>query len=230
MDRGDKSAGEAVHVLVASPRLRMARSLKEALGRERDIRVPDSPIAHPAELARYVAAERPRVLVLDTLLFEALEPGSLQAWHETSWTRVLLWCDVACAASVERVLMHRLRGFLLTNDPPALCLKAILAVDRGELWLPRALLADALLRHLSPPASRPADAQAYAGAPRLEARLPLTPREAQIVDQLRLGATNKEIARQLGIMEDTVKKHLQSVFNKLGVHRRSLVVLRQLSS
>ena len=29
-------------------------------------------------------------------------------------------------------------------------------------------------------------------------------------------------------MEDTVKKHLQSVFAKLGVHRRALVALRPL--
>src|SRR6185437_15731779 len=43
---------------------------------------------------------------------------------------------------------------------------------------------------------------------------------------LRQGLTNKEIARRLGIMEDTVKKHLQSVFGKLGVHRRALVMLR----
>lgn len=54
----------------------------------------------------------------------------------------------------------------------------------------------------------------------------LTPREAQVVAHLREGFTNKEIARRLGIMEDTVKKHLQGVFAKLGVHRRALVVLR----
>lgn len=54
----------------------------------------------------------------------------------------------------------------------------------------------------------------------------LTHREQQIVDLLRCGCTNKEIANQLGVMEDTVKKHLQSVFRKLGVRRRALVALR----
>lgn len=54
----------------------------------------------------------------------------------------------------------------------------------------------------------------------------LTVREVQIVAKLREGATNKEIARHLGIQEDTVKKHLQSVYRKLGVHRRALLLLR----
>ena len=54
---------------------------------------------------------------------------------------------------------------------------------------------------------------------------PLTGREAEIVQLLRGGLSNKEIARRLGIQEDTVKKHLLHVFAKLGVHRRAMVVL-----
>jgi DNA-binding CsgD family transcriptional regulator len=54
----------------------------------------------------------------------------------------------------------------------------------------------------------------------------LTGRESQVVAHVRQGFTNKEIARRLGIQEDTVKKHLQAVFGKLGVRRRALVALR----
>jgi DNA-binding NarL/FixJ family response regulator len=54
----------------------------------------------------------------------------------------------------------------------------------------------------------------------------LTGRESQVVEQVRQGFTNKEIARRLGIQEDTVKKHLQAVFGKLGVRRRALLALR----
>jgi DNA-binding NarL/FixJ family response regulator len=57
----------------------------------------------------------------------------------------------------------------------------------------------------------------------------LTKREEQIVRLLSQGLTNKQMGRQLGIMEDTVKKHLQHVFGKLGVRRRTLVVLRRLA-
>lgn len=53
----------------------------------------------------------------------------------------------------------------------------------------------------------------------------LTRREAEVAALLRRGCTNKEIGQQLGIQEDTVKKHLQAVYGKLGVHRRALVAI-----
>lgn len=77
-----------------------------------------------------------------------------------------------------------------------------------------------LCRHVGPCAARDRDTPARA------ATHGLTGREVEIVAQLRRGATNKEIARHLGIQEDTVKKHLQSVYGKLGVHRRALLLLR----
>lgn len=51
-----------------------------------------------------------------------------------------------------------------------------------------------------------------------------TSREQQIVRLLLQGMTNKQIAQTLGIAEDTVKKHLQHVYKKLGVRRRALLI------
>ena len=58
----------------------------------------------------------------------------------------------------------------------------------------------------------------------------LTGRESQVVAHVRQGFSNKEIARRLGIQEDTVKKHLQAAFGKLGVRRRALVALSAASA
>jgi DNA-binding CsgD family transcriptional regulator len=52
-----------------------------------------------------------------------------------------------------------------------------------------------------------------------------TDRELQIVRLLTQGMTNKQIANKLGIAEDTVKKHLQHVYKKLGVRRRALLII-----
>jgi RNA polymerase sigma factor (sigma-70 family) len=49
----------------------------------------------------------------------------------------------------------------------------------------------------------------------------LTEREREVFDLIAQGMTNKEIAEKLVITTNTVKRHLKSVFEKLGVHTRS---------
>jgi DNA-binding CsgD family transcriptional regulator len=48
----------------------------------------------------------------------------------------------------------------------------------------------------------------------------LTPRELEIIAAVAAGCGNREIARQFSISEHTVKHHLTSVFDKLGVSTR----------
>ena len=54
----------------------------------------------------------------------------------------------------------------------------------------------------------------------------LTPRQAEIVEQLRRGLTNKQIGRQLGITEGTVKVHLNAIYERIGVCTRTELVFR----
>lgn len=49
----------------------------------------------------------------------------------------------------------------------------------------------------------------------------LTEREREVLDLLAKGLTNKEIAEQLVITTNTVKRHLKAIFEKLDVHTRS---------
>jgi DNA-binding NarL/FixJ family response regulator len=48
----------------------------------------------------------------------------------------------------------------------------------------------------------------------------LTPREADVLDQLQLGRSNGEIAAELCVSIETVRTHTRAVFRKLGVHSR----------
>jgi two-component system nitrate/nitrite response regulator NarL len=48
----------------------------------------------------------------------------------------------------------------------------------------------------------------------------LTPRERQIASAITDGRTNRDIAARLGITEQTVKNHLTSIFEKVGVDNR----------
>lgn len=49
----------------------------------------------------------------------------------------------------------------------------------------------------------------------------LSAREAQVMQMLRIGQSNKEIANALGIVENTVKVHLRACYRKIGVSNRT---------
>ena len=59
--------------------------------------------------------------------------------------------------------------------------------------------------------------------PRLsqDIEVPLTQRESEVLRQMALGLTNKEIAKMLGISYETVKEHVQHILRKIGVSDRT---------
>jgi len=54
-----------------------------------------------------------------------------------------------------------------------------------------------------------------------EVDIPVTPRERHVLKLLAIGASNKEIAEQLSISEATVKKHVTSILQSLGLRDRT---------
>ena len=54
----------------------------------------------------------------------------------------------------------------------------------------------------------------------------MTPRERELVDLVRQGLRNREIAARLGVTEGTVKVYLHAIFDKLGVATRTELAIR----
>jgi NarL family two-component system response regulator YdfI len=96
------------------------------------------------------------------------------------------------------------RGYLLKDTDRQTLYAAIRAAARGESLLPPAVAARVVAR--LEPATPPA---------------PLSDRECQVLALLVDGKRNKEIAERLVITERTVKAHVTSIFNKLGVNSRA---------
>ncbi|MBA3782474.1 response regulator transcription factor [Nocardioides sp. InS609-2] len=111
---------------------------------------------------------------------------------------------------VHGALKAGARGFLLKDAGPALLSQAIHAAAAGD-----ALIAPAVTGRLLA-----AFANARTGTNAAEPLESLTRREEDIVITVARGRTNSEIAEELHISLSTVKTHVTSVMNKLGVRNR----------
>lgn len=107
------------------------------------------------------------------------------------------------------------RGFLLKQISGAELVTALHIVQRGGLYVSPTLAAQLI--------ARPAT-QARTEPPLVNNRA-LTPREFEIISQISVGATNKEVARQLNISEKTVKHYMTIIMHKLQVRNRVEAVL-----
>jgi NarL family two-component system response regulator YdfI len=103
-------------------------------------------------------------------------------------------------------------GFLLKDTTRQRLFQTLRAAARGEALLQPDILARALARGEQGGAQRPRPA------------LALTEREREVLAAVAQGARNKEIARGLDISERTVKAHLASIYNKLGVDSRAAAI------
>jgi len=107
-------------------------------------------------------------------------------------------------------------GYLLKDADPDEVIAGVRAVSRGESPLhPRAARELLLAR-----TDAPTGAAAGAGG-----QAKLTPREVEVLRLVRAGLANKQIARRLDISERTVKAHLTSAFQRIGVVDRTQAAL-----
>ncbi len=109
------------------------------------------------------------------------------------------------------------RGYLLKDTERETLLNTIRAAARGEsLFKP-----DVVRRALSVQAASPPSPRQTTSTPDA---IQLTPRELEVLQAAAAGERNKEIALRLDISSRTVKAHLTSVYNKLGVDSRAAAI------
>ena len=107
------------------------------------------------------------------------------------------------------------RGYLLKDAPREELFKAIRAVHRGESLI-QPVVASKVLDRLTELSRR---------APSGEE---LSERELEVLRLIAKGAANKEIGVELSIAQSTVKTHISTIFQKLGVTDRTEAVTEAL--
>ena len=118
-------------------------------------------------------------------------------------------------------------GFIPKAYSPEVMLSAVRLVLSGSTYVPPMMMNPPALAAPQPPAL-------YGGGTRSLAQLRnvLTERQFEVLNLLTEGQPNKQIGRNLGISEGTVKIHLAAIFRVLKVRNRTeaVVAVRELSN
>jgi DNA-binding NarL/FixJ family response regulator len=169
--------------------------------------------ADGAETVRLAKQLKPDVLLLDVAMPRL---GGLDTLRALSAARVRIRTILVTGriARTEALIALQLgaRGIVLKDASPDLLLKCIHVVMHGEYWVDSTAVTDLISAYRAAPPAEPVPAAAP--------KLPLTPREREIVIAVAAGRSNQEVARQLKISKETVKHHLTSIFDKVGASSR----------
>lgn len=111
---------------------------------------------------------------------------------------------------IQEAMQLGAKGFLLKDADKDTILNVIRGAIKGETFIEPRIAGKAFA------ASSP------------ESEIDLSPREHQILTEVAEGYHSKEIAADIGVSERTVKSHLTSIYNKLGVFSRAEAVAKAL--
>jgi len=163
---------------------------------------------------------KPDVVLLDLAISEMDGIQILTAIKQTSPETKALMFNAAVTVDEEMIfksLKLGAKGYLSKNLASCNLIKAIKAVQRGEMWIERKLMSKFFATEQRNVLSMEDQAK--------KTNTGLTAREQEVLSVLTKGLTNKEIAEILCISEKTVKTHLNSIFRKLNVTRRLQAIL-----
>ena len=172
-----------------------------------------------AEILSLVQEHRPKVAIVSDNLADGPLAG-LRILPEVRRANLETRILVAMGSSDRELVIEAFRagadGVFCRNSPFDLLCKSVDALSQGQIWANSAELRYVLDEFTRAPRQRKVD-------PMVENRM--TKREGDVVRLAVEGLSNREIARELGLTEHTVKNYLFRVFEKLGVSNRVELVL-----
>ena len=184
------------------------QSLAEVLQREKDIEIVGT--CSTASDAMAPLVESKANLVLTELRFSGMDGLELLAQlpKVLPEARAVVFTESLADRDVLESLRLGARGYAYKKIPTEQIIDCVRRVHAGEIWLQTPQL-EVLVHALQ-----------TRGRNRAMSCAQLSPRERQIIQLVLAGCRNREVAKELGISEKTVKNHLSNIFDKLGVSDR----------
>jgi len=126
--------------------------------------------------------------------------------------KIVLLTSTITSQQIIEALQIGARGIVLKDSVAGALSQALRAVLSGDYWIGGERVANLLkaLHELMAQAAAVPERKTYG----------LTPRELEVVSCIVEGCSNRDVAKQFSISEETVKRHLSNVFDKTGVSTR----------
>ena len=203
--------GNLIRVLIVDDHEIVREGLRTLLAEEANIEVVGEAVDGAEGVSQAVTLQ-PDVILMDLVMPNV---GGIEAMHRlqekgSSW-RVLVLTSFAETDLVRGALEVGAVGYVLKDVLRSELVQAIQAAAQGQPYLHREAQ-QRLIEHVTAPAEP-------------SARFDLTPREQDVLQLISQGQSNKEIAMALHITEGTVKGHVSSILDKLGVSDRTQAAL-----
>ncbi|MDQ0139907.1 response regulator [Cupriavidus necator] len=205
-----------IRILLIDDHTLFRSGIRALLQRQADFEIVDE-AADGVEGIKRAKQHRPDVILLDLNMpgLSGLEALQLLV-EDLPQTAVIVLTVSEEAEELATALRGGARGYLIKNIETEALIAAIRRAAAGEPVISDSMTAKLVAQFRAP---------APAAAPRHEEAARLTAREREIVQGLARGESNKEIARDLGVAESTVKIHVQNILKKLNLASRVQVAV-----
>ena len=189
-----------IKVLLSDDHAIVRMGLASLLGTKKDIEVVGE--AEDGESAvRKALKLTPDVVIMDLMMpkMDGVE-ATAEIHRRLPDVKIMILTSYGASDGIAHALSAGATGALMKSTEFSEFVSAIRSIAAGER-----VIAPEIARQLSedPPVPE------------------LTPRQAEILLSITRGLTNADIAKQLGIREDSVKEHVNAIFTKLGAANRS---------
>jgi two-component system nitrate/nitrite response regulator NarL len=169
------------------------------------------PVASAARISSLAGLFTPDLIWLRLRPDLPTTPQLLAARQQIGSQPYIVLSDVPSDEEALSVFSAGARGYCNSHASAEVLQQVAAVVSQGGLWV-----GESLMQRL---VSRSAEVVTPPNGARDLATV-LTQRELEVARTVVTGASNKEIARQLGITERTVKSHVGAIFEKLQVRDR----------
>jgi len=212
--------GEKINVFLLAGNRLFREALARMLRAKSDVNVAGNESPAPGRIAEIERCECDVVLI-DPVTGEYCDIDLVHSIARAAPSAKLILIDmIEDEATFVKAVRAGVAGYLLQHASAVEVIEAIRSVYQGDAVCPPRLCM-ALFKHVA--STGDAAGQSKAGRNgRIRARL--TRREQQLVPLIGQGLTNKEIAAQLNLSEQTVKNHIHRILQRMGAMNRFAAV------